>query len=171
MKTNTNPISRFLFPLIAAAFLVAASAPPAVSGDYAALDGVDGVKAVFDVSSGSAETINIVFGAVRNVYEDPSVNGLAKPPKAVVVFHGPAVKLISTDTTGFNDSQKKAVAEFADTIRQMKKEGVTFEVCMYAVKVLGVDPATILPEIDKVGNGFIAVVGYQAKGYSVVTIN
>lgn len=64
-----------------------------------------------------------------------------------------------------------AVAEFAETIRQMKKAGVTFEVCMYAVKVLGVDPATILPEVDKVGNGFISIVGYQAKGYSVVTIN
>jgi hypothetical protein len=27
-----------------------------------------------------------------------------------------------------------------------------------------------LPEIDRVGNGFISVVGYQAQGYSVVTV-
>ena len=39
-----------------------------------------------------------------------------------------------------------------------------------AVKVMGVDPETILPEVDRVGNGFISIVGYQAQGYSVVTI-
>ena len=52
----------------------------------------------------------------------------------------------------------------------MKKEGVKLEVCIYAVKVLGLDPATIMPEIDQVGNGFISVAGYQAQGYTVVTI-
>jgi hypothetical protein len=38
------------------------------------------------------------------------------------------------------------------------------------VKVFGVDPATLMPGIDRVGNGFIAVLGYQAQGYSVVAI-
>jgi intracellular sulfur oxidation DsrE/DsrF family protein len=171
MKTNRKPVSRYLIPVIASAFLIALSASPAISGEYAALDGVSGVKAVFDVSSGSAETINIVFWAVNNVYEDQSVNRLANPPKVAVVFHGPAVKLISTDRADFNDSQRKALTRFAETIRQMKKSGVTFEVCMYAVNVLGVDPATILPEIDQVGNGFISIAGYQSKGYAVVTIN
>jgi intracellular sulfur oxidation DsrE/DsrF family protein len=53
----------------------------------------------------------------------------------------------------------------------MKKAGVKLEVCLYAVKALNVDPDTIMPEVDKVGNGFISVVGYQAQGYSVVTID
>ena len=52
----------------------------------------------------------------------------------------------------------------------MKKDVVTFEICDYAVKVMGVDPATIMPEIDHVGNGFISVAGYQAQGYAVVRI-
>ena len=41
---------------------------------------------------------------------------------------------------------------------------------MYAVKVLEVDPATLMPEIDQVGNGFISVAGYQDQGYSVIAI-
>ncbi len=171
MKTDRNQTFRNLLALIVAAGLVVLSASPAISGDYAALDDVNGVKAVFDVSSGSAETINVVFWAVKNVYEDQSVRSLAKPPKVAVVFHGPAVKLISTDRKDFNDTEKEALARFADTIRQMKKAGVTFEVCMYAAKMLGVDPDTILPEVDQVGNGFISIVGYQAKGYSLVPIN
>jgi intracellular sulfur oxidation DsrE/DsrF family protein len=145
--------------------------PPALSEEYAALDGVRRVKAVFDVSLGSPQMANVVFWAVNNVYEDESVRALPEPPKAVVVFHGPAVKLISTNHKDFKESDKKALDEFANMIRRMKKAGVKLEVCLYALNVLDVDPATILPEVDKVGNGFISVVGYQAQGYSVVTID
>jgi intracellular sulfur oxidation DsrE/DsrF family protein len=52
----------------------------------------------------------------------------------------------------------------------LKKDGVKLEICLYAAKVMGVDPETIMPEIDRVGNGFISVIGYQAQGYSVVRI-
>jgi intracellular sulfur oxidation DsrE/DsrF family protein len=119
---------------------------------------------------GSPKVANLVFWAVRNVYEDASVRALPEPPEIAVVFHGPAVKMISTDPSHFDASEKKALDEFAGMVRQMKKDGVKLEVCLYAAKVLGVDPASILPEVDHVGNGFISVVGYQAKGYSVVTI-
>jgi intracellular sulfur oxidation DsrE/DsrF family protein len=87
-----------------------------------------------------------------------------------IVFHGPAVKLISTDRSNFKKEDLEEIDKFQMMIRQMKKDGVKFEVCLYAAKVMKVDPATILPEIDRVGNGFISVVGYQAQGYSVVTV-
>jgi uncharacterized protein len=144
---------------------------PAIAQKYQALKGVDGVKAVFDVSLASPAKANIVFGAVRGVYTDQNTRALALPPEIAVVFRGPAVKLISTSRKGFEEADFKALDQFADTIRQMKKEGVKLEVCDYALKVLKVDPATILPEVDHVGNGFISVVGFQAQGYSYVTIN
>ena len=52
----------------------------------------------------------------------------------------------------------------------MKNDGLTLEVCLYAAKVLGVDKATIMPEIDRVDNGFVSVVGYQMQDYAVVRI-
>lgn len=143
---------------------------PVIAGDYAALKGVNGVDTVFDVSQGSPEVANIVFWAVKDVYQNESVRALPNPPRTVVVFHGPAVKLVSTDRKGFESEEVVEVDKFADTIRQMKKDGVTFEICDYAAKVMGVDPATIMPEIDHVGNGFVSVAGYQAQGYSVVRI-
>ncbi len=144
---------------------------PAASDEYAALDGVKDVKAVFDFTEGDPKTANVVIWAVRNVYENESVRALPEPPHIAVVFHGYAVKLISSDNEEFSDSDKAAVNEFKETVRQMKKDGVTFEVCLYAAKVLDVDPASIMAEVDRVGNGFVSVVGYQAQGYSVVTIN
>ena len=171
MNRNNNSRVRHFFAIMVVTFTIALIAAPAASGEYAALDGVKQVKAVFDVSLGSPQVANIVFWAVKNVYEDESVRALSTPPQVAVVFHGPAVKLISTNHKDFKDSDKEALDEFANMIRQMKKDGVKLEVCLYALKVLGVDPATIIPEVDKVGNGFISVVGYQTQGYSVVTID
>lgn len=143
---------------------------PVIAGEYAALKGVGGINTVFEVSQGTPQVANIVFWAVRDVHQNESVRALANPPRTVVVFHGPAVKLISTERKWFKPEEVAEVDKFADTIRQMKKEGVTFEICDYAAKVMGVDPATIMPEIDHVGNGFISVAGYQAQGYSVIRI-
>lgn len=172
MNRNNNKRVRHALAIVVVTLITGLLiATPAVSGEYAALNGVKGVKAVFDVSLASPQMANIVFWAVKNVYEDQNVRSLPKAPQVVVVLHGPAVKLISTDHAGFEASDIKALDQFADMIRQMKAAGVTFEVCLYAAKVLGVDPATILPEVDRVGNGFISVVGYQAQGYSLVTIN
>ena len=144
---------------------------PALAGEYDnSLKDVTGIKAVFDVSQGSAKVSNVVFWAVKNVYEDKTVSNLSEKTKLAVVFHGPAVKLISTVRDGLSKEDSIEIDKFQDTLRQMKKDGVKLEVCLYAAKVMGVDPATIIPEIDRVGNGFISVIGYQAQGYAVVKV-
>ena len=171
MKGKYHPIFRRLHTILAAIFILTLAAIPAISGEYAALEGVKSIKTVFDVSQGSPQTANIVFWAVNNVNDDKSVRALSEPPQVAVVFHGPAVKMISTDRNGFNEADNEALEQFASTIRQMKKNGVKFEVCDYALKVMGVDPKTVLPEVDHVGNGFISIAGYQAQGYSVITVN
>jgi len=171
MNQNFQITIRRFSALLAAIFIVTLTALPAMAGEYPALKGVKGVKAVFDVSQGSPQTANIVFWAVKNVNDDQSVRSLAVPPRVAVVFHGPAVKMISTDRNGFEASDNEALDKFANTIRKMKANGVRFEVCDYALKVMGVDPSTVLPEVDHVPNGFISIAGYQAQGYSLITVN
>ena len=167
-EKKRDPLRIFI---VAVVVLLALMATQAVAGGYdAALKGVKGVNAVFDVSLGSPKMANLIFWAVKNVYEDETVRALPTPPRIAVVFHGPAVKLISTDRTGFEAEDIAELDKFADMIRQLKKDGVKLEVCDYALKVVGVDPATVLPEVDHVGNGFISVIGYQAQGYAVVRI-
>lgn len=170
MKKNHNINVLRISAVLLAGLVSAMLTTPVVAGEYAALKGVKGVNTVFDVSQGSPAVANIVFWAVKDVYQNESVRALPNPPRTVVVFHGPSVKLISSVRKGFNPEEAAEVDKFAETIRQMKKDGVTFEVCDYAAKVMGVDPATIMPEVDHVGNGFVSVSGYQAQGYSVVRI-
>lgn len=171
MNKYKSLIIRRFYTIVTALFLIVLMATPVMSDEYVALKGVKGVKTVFDVSQGSPQVANVVFWAIRNVQDDKSTRSLSELPQVAVVFHGPAVKMISTDRNGFKDSDNEALDQFANTIREMKNNGVRLEVCDYALKVMGVDPATVLPEIDHVGNGFISIAGYQAQGYSAITIN
>lgn len=173
MNSTTRYLTNFSLHLLTAmlfALFLTTTAGLAMAKEYKALNGVKKIKAVFEVSQGSAKLAPVVFWAVRNAYNDQTVKALPEKPEVAVVFHGPAVKLITSNRDGFTPEESKALDKFAGMIQQMKAEGVTFEVCLYAAKVLGVDPATILPEIDHVGNGFISVIGYQAQGYAVVRI-
>lgn len=172
MKKSLNKlIFTVPFVFLASVLVAVLISLPAMSGEYPALKGLKGVKTVFDVSLGSPQRANVVFWAVRNVYNDAGVRALAEPPQVVVVFHGPAVKLLTTDREGFEEGDNEALDTFARTLKDMKREGGKLEVCGYAMKVLGVDPETVFPEVDQVGNGFISIAGYQNQGYSAITIN
>lgn len=169
MKKQQRRNLRSIVSFLAVIVLFTASAAYAEGYDNA-LKGVKGLKAVFDYSQGSPKMSNIIFGAVKGAYEDNATTSLSKKPEFVILFQGPAVKLITTDRSNFAAKDFAELDKFHATIKQLKKAGVTFEVCLYAANVVGVDPATILPEIDHVGNGFISTIGYQAQGYSLVRV-
>jgi uncharacterized protein len=168
-----SAIHRVIRRLSITAFIVAfvaGSAFPVVAGEYRALDGVKGLDSVFDVSLGNPAVASVIFPAIMDVYRNTDVRALHAAPRTVMVFHGPAVKLLSTDRKEVDKKEAEALDKVAEMIRQFKKDGVRMEVCMYAVKVFGVDPATLMPEVDRVGNGYISVLGYQAQGYSLEVV-
>lgn len=156
--------------VIAAAFAVVLATSASAAGYDSALKGVEDYNVVFEFSQGNPKISNLVFWAVKNSYEADEVKALTGDKNVVVVFHGPVVKSLSSDKAPFNAAEWAQVKEFQSTIRQMKKDGVKFEVCLYAAEVLGVDKDTIMPEIDRVGNGFVSVIGYHMQDYAVVRI-
>jgi intracellular sulfur oxidation DsrE/DsrF family protein len=168
--SNKNLAKLFTCLFFAVVFAVTFSKAALAEGYGNALKGVNSYDAVFEVSQGNPKIANLVFWAVKNAYEADEVKALSGKPNVVIVFHGPVVKLLSADRSPFNSAEWTEVEKFQATLRQMKKDGVTLEVCLYAAKVLGVDKDTIMPEIDRVDNGFVSVVGYQMQDYAVVRV-
>lgn len=164
--TTKRIVSLFLM----LSFLVLLPTFTLAKGYDKALKNVNNYNAVFEVSLGNPKVANVVFWAVKNAYEADEVKSLSGNSDVVIVFHGPVVKLLSSDRSPFNSSEWEEVEKFQATLKQMKKDGVTLEVCLYAAKVLGVDKNTIMSEIDHVDNGFVSVVGYQMQDYAVVRI-
>lgn len=153
-----------------ASVVVLISSPVFAAGYDKALQGVQSYDVVYEVSLGDPKVANLVFWAVQNSYEAADVKSLPGDPNVVIVFHGPVVKLLSTDRAPFNAAEWAQVEKFQETLTEMKKAGIKLEVCLYAAKVLGVDKATIVPEVDHVDNGFVSVIGYQMQDYAVVRI-
>tara|TARA_R110001592_G_C12946676_1_gene730937 strand:- start:307 stop:825 length:519 start_codon:yes stop_codon:yes gene_type:complete len=161
---------RVRYLVFAVLYMALISGPAGAAGYDNALNGVKKYDVVYQVTQGNPKVVNSVFMVIKNAYEAPEVKALANDPNVVIVFHGPVVKLLSTDSASFNAQERIEVRKFQATLRQMKKDGVTLEVCRYALKGMGVDEATIIPEIDPVDNGFVSVIGYQMQGYAVVRI-
>ena len=105
MKNIKNITYHYILSVLFAVLCLAFTTTPVIAGEYAALKNVNGVNTVFDVTQGSPKVANIVFWAVRDVYQNKSVSALPNPPRTVVVFHGPAVKLISTDRKWFKPEE------------------------------------------------------------------
>ena len=61
-------------------------------------------------------------------------------------------------------------AKIATRIREMSRSpGVDgFEQCAVAAREQGTKTELVLPEIRVVGNGFVSLMAYQAKGYAYI---
>jgi len=157
-----------LFVSLAVFSLVLSSLSFASAEEYDAMKGVNSVNAIFDMRDGNLQTAVIHLNLIHDTYKE--LITMKKNPNFVVVFMASAVKLISSDYSGFNAEEQKSLKEIAGIISRMSKAGIRVEVCLFAVKVFGVEPTSILAEIEQVGNGWISEIGYQARGYSLVPV-
>jgi intracellular sulfur oxidation DsrE/DsrF family protein len=141
----------------------------AYSGQPEALKGVKSIKAVFDVRTGDSNVTASVLNLVHSTFHDSNITTVAKKPDFVVVFSGPVAKLISTNRAAFSLEEQNILKKLADRISQMSKDGIRLEVCDLAVTAFGVDASSILPEIKHISNGWISLIGYQSKGFAIVS--
>jgi len=141
----------------------------AVSGEeYEAMKGIKSATAVFDERESNPKNAALHLRVIHQTYEE--LAAMKKNPVFVLVFIGPSVKLISKNREGFSPEDQKSLDEIANTISAMSKDGIKLEICLIAAKVFNVDRASVLPEIKRVGNGWISMIGYQAQGYSLVPV-
>ena len=162
MKTTTKIASYFVFALLG--MLLITHSPAA---EYASIEGVESTDAVFDFRIGDPETALAHFGLIHDMIKDPNMRVNDTQPEIIIVFVGPSVKLVSTESE-FEAGKQKHLGAVADKISEMSDDGIRFVICMTAAHVFDIDPDTILPEVDKVRNGWITLIGYQQQGYAMI---
>lgn len=153
-----------------AACLLAATAGAGFGQEYPALEGLKSVKAVFGFEIGNPQSALVHLQVLHQTFQDRNIRIGENKPEIVVVFYGPSVKLASKKRAGFTEAEQKTLDEYARTVSAMAKDGVKFEICLIALRFAGVEPSSVLPEIKPVGNGWISVIAYQAKGFSFVSV-
>ncbi len=134
------------------------------------MQGLESLKTVFDVRTGSPKSLVSSLKLIHQTFRDENIRRVADKPSFVVVFMGSAVKHVSKDREGMPPKKQKLLDEIAGIVSEMSKDGIGFEICLFAARAFGTDPASILPEIQRVENGWISSIRYQTKGYSLIPV-
>lgn len=153
---------------LSAFFLILLSLSSASAQEYDAMKGVNNANAIFDMRDGIPKSAVVYMKLIHDTYKQ--LVAMKKNPAFVVVFMGSAVKLISSNRSEFSPENQESLKEISDIITKMSKDGIDFEVCLFAAKVFGVDPASIQSEIKRVPNGWVSEIGFQARRYSLVPV-
>ncbi len=167
MKQRTKSMVLTLIFLVSVFSAVAFSS---TSPETDALKGLESVDAVLDFRMGNAKMATVFLEMTHATFKGKEIASVTKNPEFVVVFLGPSVKLISTSREGVPAEDHETLNAIAEKISEMAKDGIKFEICLFAARMMNVDPAMVLKEIKQVENGMISLIGYQAKGYSLIPI-
>jgi intracellular sulfur oxidation DsrE/DsrF family protein len=136
--------------------------------DQAALAGLSEVKIAFDVRNGDPRALLKELDVI-----DETRQSLIKQrvkPIVVIAFRGPATKLVQTDQSQIKAEDREDAMKIAQKIKTLQAaDGIAgMEQCAIAVRLAGTKPENVLPGIKVVGNGWISLSAYQAKGYGYI---
>ena len=163
---------RTLFVAAFATLMFAVSTPISVHAvqpdDRAALKGVKSGKGLFDINITDVNKLPLYLQVIKETNEGLRKQGIK--PDLIVAFRGGAVRLVSSNRTGFSTDEKEDLGQADELIRELAQQGVRFEACAIATRLFRVDNASIIPHVKVVGNTFISLIGYQASGYAIIPI-
>ena len=136
--------------------------------DTAALSGLKEVKVGFDLKEGDGRLLLNRLEIIDETRRSLIQQGVK--PRFIIAFRGPATKLVQTDSALIKLQDREMATKIAAKIKQMSASSGTegFEQCAVAAREQGTNVETVLPEIRVVGNGFISLMAYQAKGYAYI---
>jgi intracellular sulfur oxidation DsrE/DsrF family protein len=153
-----------------ALLIVGAAIPVYAEGpqDQAALAGLSEVKVAFDVRNGDPKGLLKELDVIDETRQSLIKQGVK--PNMVIAFRGPATKLVQTDQTQLKAEDREDALKIAEKIKVLQAaEGIAgMEQCAVAVRLAGTKPENVLPGIKVVGNGWISLSAYQAKGYGYI---
>ncbi len=166
MKTRIYQIRTILFCLFFMGLVNPALS--AQTDDSDALQGVKDTKILFDINLSEAKKLELYLGVIKMTRGDLLRQG--QHPDIVLAFRGASVRLVSSELWSFSEEDQQSLEKSALILKELKESGVRLEACSIATNLFKVDNNTILPGIKVVGNTFVSLTGYQAKGYSLVPI-
>jgi intracellular sulfur oxidation DsrE/DsrF family protein len=164
--------SRRLAPLIALACALALLAGTGRAGslpdDRAALAGLREVKVAFDITAGEAKRLLNVLAVIDETRQSLIAQGVT--PRFVLTFRGPATALVQTDQQKIKPEDRETAARIAARLRQLRTApGIDgLEQCSVAARQQEVKRENVLPDLTVVGNSWISLMAYQARGYAYI---
>ncbi len=167
MRTKFTHLQQ-LFGVILVGLFAVGSTGVLAADDSAALAGLKVGKIAFDIHEGNPKLLLARLDVIEETRQSLIQQGVK--PHFVLAFRGGATKLVQTDQEKIKPEDREMAAKVAARIKEMSKApGVEgFEQCAIASRNQGTKTELVLPEMRVVGNGFISLMAYQARGYAYI---
>ncbi len=137
--------------------------------DADALGEINEGKVIWDVTVGNPKKLLLMLKVIEETYDDLERQNVK--PDMVFAFHGPVMKLITTESPDLALDEEEAHEEVLELlVKFSKKPGIKMESCSIAARLLNIDNDTIISEVKPVGNTFVSLIGYQKQGYALIPI-
>jgi predicted peroxiredoxin len=169
---QVRKVSLLLTLILAATLLssIASLAAETAPDDKTALSGLKEGKAIFDIDLGDPKKLLTMLSVIGQTAESLVAQGVK--PNFVLAFRGASSLYVSSDRRLIPLSDYETADHIAAEIKELgKKDGIRMEQCSVAAKMRKVDSRTIPGEVHFVGNSFISMIGYQARGYALIPIH
>jgi len=157
---NSYRFTRFVVALMLAVTFALPHSADAYD-DSVALHGIHHGKAFFDfnLTMVPEEMFPLLLRGVIETHGSLVAQGVT--PDFIVSFRGFNMHWLAKTTSG----------DIAQMITTLDYLGVRIEACNWVMDKLGMDPETLLPEIEVVGNSWISGIAYESKNkeYSRIT--
>jgi intracellular sulfur oxidation DsrE/DsrF family protein len=132
-----------------------------------AADEAQNGKAIYDITEGDGQKLLGRIEVIDETREALVQQGVS--PQFVLAFRGGATKLVQTDMEKVKPEDRPWAAKIAARLDQMSKiQGVSLQQCAVAIKHAGTEAKNVLPVVKVIPNSYIAIMAYQAKGYSYI---
>jgi intracellular sulfur oxidation DsrE/DsrF family protein len=126
------------------------------------------VRVAFDVTSGNPMVVMKTLETIELTRKQLVAAGAT--PKIVIGFRGDASYYTQTNLSMVKEADRADALKIAAAIRNLRKaSGVeSLEQCNIPLEPRKIKPTDVMSEVKVVPNGWIALVGYQQRGYAYI---
>ncbi|HKL77937.1 MAG TPA: hypothetical protein VJ985_06175 [Gammaproteobacteria bacterium] len=150
--------------------LVVPGAQAAKPGDSDALQGVEQGRLLWDITQADAIKLGNWLTVIRDTYEGLERQGVT--PHMVLVFRGQAVRLLAQEVDDVPFEQLGMIDEVHSLLAEIRSlPRVRLEACNLALRRQGMEDKPLVPGVKVVTNTFMAIAGYNEKGYARIPVN
>jgi intracellular sulfur oxidation DsrE/DsrF family protein len=150
-----------------AALLLLVGAAVAAADDNP-IAGLKDARIAFDITAGEPGRLLNILNTIDETREGLARQGVT--PHFVLAFRGPATLFTQTDVSRLKPEDRETATKITAKLKQLRgAAGIErLDQCSIALRTQKVDKAQVNPDVTVVENGWITLVGYQAKGYAYI---
>jgi len=134
-----------------------------------ALADLKSVNVYYDVNIGIPVKLKTRLMLIDKTYDQLVAAGVT--PHFVVGFRGKASYFVTKGDDYVLEEDLAIKKEVQQRTKAFMEKGIVVEQCQIAAELHDIVLTDFLPEMKVVQNGYISMIGYQAKGYSQIAMD